>query len=93
MTEAEIKLEARLIALERFACHSHNGMIRILKQMTGLNDNQINDLEAQALEQLRLVPVQGLPPELSDVLADEVFHDLKRLIESAGALRTGQAEI
>lgn len=87
MTEAEIKLEARFMALERFACHTHNMALKIFGRLSAMSVAEINELEAQSLEQLRMLPVQGQTAEVSDVLSDETFQDLKRLISYARGLR------
>lgn len=75
------------MALERFACHTHNIAVGIAANLGGLSPEQINELEQVSLSALRMLPVQGAPPELSDVLSDEVFQDLKRLIDHARDLR------
>lgn len=87
MTEEEIRFEARLMAIERFICHNHNSILRVVKQKTGIDDAQINEIESQSLEQLRMLPVLGHSPEMSDVLGDETFHQLLRLMQYARVLR------
>ncbi|API52873.1 hypothetical protein BMW22_15720 [Rhizobium leguminosarum] len=87
MTEQEIKSEARLMAIERFACHTHNMIVSMVARVGGLSPEQVNSLEMQSLEQLRLTPVIGIPAHISDVLSDEVFLDLKRLVEYAQEMR------
>lgn len=87
MTEDEIKTEARLMAIERFACHNHNMIVGMVARIGGLTPEQVNDIEMQSLEQLRLMPVQGAPAHISDVLSDELFQDLKRLVEYAKEMR------
>lgn len=87
MTEAEIKLEARFIALERFACHTHNIVVKMVALGANLSPDQVNQMESQSLEALRLMPVLGADAALSDVLSDEVFQDLSRLNSYARDLR------
>lgn len=87
MTEAEIKLEARLMAIERYLCHKHNVTVKLIGLMTGQTTEQLNAFEKESLEGLRLMPVMGVDPALSDVLSDEVFHNLRRLNEYAQFLR------
>lgn len=87
MTEEEIRSQARLMAIERLACHTHNMALRILQRLSGLTADEINEIERQSLEEMRLVPVAGAPAALSDVLADETFQELSRLIEYARSLR------
>lgn len=87
MTEHEIRLEARFIALERFACHTHNMIVNFLALAGNLSAEQINEIETKSLEELRLMPVLGADAALSDVLSDEVFQDLSRLNSYARDLR------
>lgn len=90
MTEAEIKLEARFTALERFACHTHNIVVKMLSMAASLTTDQVNEIESKSLEELRLMPVLGADAALSDVLSDEVFQDLSRLMSSARDLRAAE---
>ena len=92
MTEAEIKVEARLAALERFACHTHNMALGILRRLSNMTDAEMSAIESASLEALRLVPVKGMPPALSDVLSDEIFVELSRLLEYARDLRSTDPE-
>lgn len=87
MTEEEIRRQARLMAIERLACHTHNITLRIFQKLSDMTDNDINEIERQSLEEMRLVPVAGAPAALSDVLSDETFQELSRLIEYARDLR------
>ena len=88
MTEDEIKREARMMALERFACHTHNIALGILARMANMGPEEVNEIERQSLEGMRMVPVQVPSAALSDVLSDEAFQDLSRLIEYARDLRS-----
>ncbi|MDV4158211.1 hypothetical protein [Rhizobium brockwellii] len=92
MSEKEIKLEARLMALERFACHTHNIAIGLAGRLGNLSPRQLDEIEGKSVEQLRLVPVRGAPAHISDVLSDEIFQELKRLVEYARELRDGARE-
>lgn len=87
MTEKEIKEAARIMAMERFACHTHNMALKIFMGLSNMTPEEINEIEKQSLEKLRLLPAQGLPPHLSDVVADETFQQLKRLLEYAREMR------
>lgn len=87
MTEKEIKEAARIMAMERLACHTHNMALRILMDLSGMTGDEVNEIEQQSLEKLRMLPAPGLPPHLSDVVADETFHELKRLLEYAREMR------
>lgn len=87
MTEEEIKREARFMALERFACHTHNMVLKLVQNATGLSNTDVNSIEKSSLQELRLIPIKGLPPELSDILSDETFCELSRLIEYSQSLR------
>lgn len=87
MTEAEIKAEARLMAIERFACHTHNIAIQIFQKLSDMTSEEIDAIEATSLEELRMQPVVGHSPALSDVLSDETFRELSRLIAYAREMR------
>ena len=75
------------MAIERLACHTHNIALRIVRQLSDMSADEINEIEEQSLEEMRLVPIAGAPAVLSDVLADETFQELSRLIEYARTLR------
>jgi hypothetical protein len=87
MTEQEILLEARLVAIERMVCHTYNVTVKILQHATGLTDGAIAESEDESLAELRLLPVSGIGAALSDVLSDEIFRDLSRLIEMSREMR------
>lgn len=88
MTEEEIKLEARLMAIERFICHTHNIALKTLAGLADMRVDEINEIEKKSLEEMRMLPVHRAPAALSDVLSDETFQDLSRLIEYARDLRS-----
>ncbi len=87
MTEDEIRMSARLMAIERLACHTHNITLRIFQKLSDMTDDEINEIERKSLEEMRMVPVADVPPALSDVLSDETFQELSRLLEYARDLR------
>lgn len=88
MTEAEIKAEARLMAIERLACHTHNVVIQIFQKLSNMDAKEIDAIEATSLEELRLLPVAGYSPALSDVLSDETYRELSRLVSYAREMRS-----
>jgi len=75
------------MAIERLACHTHNMALGLFQRLSGMSTDEINEIEKQSLEQMRLVPVAVKSAALSDVLSDEIFQELSRLLEYARDLR------
>lgn len=85
MTEQEILLEARLVALEHLVARTYNTVRGVLN----LTDKEISDAESGMLERTALVPVENAPPEWSDLISAEIRDASERLLLLARDLRQG----
>lgn len=84
MTEAELKAEARLIAIE----HLLANLFAIVYRLSGATEAQIAESQQAFLEKEKWATVEGATPEQSDMLSAE-FHDaLERLTGLISDART-----
>jgi hypothetical protein len=82
MDEKEIKLEARLTAIE----HLLTNLYRITYQLAGFSSETIEAAHEQALKGLQVETFQGLDPALSDLWAAEIHDAISRLLSEISSM-------
>lgn len=76
MTEEEIKLEARLSAMEYMIGHT---LSRFYKQMN-LSKEALDLIEANGAEQVKQFTIPGIDPAMSDHFSDEMAQQVMHLM-------------
>lgn len=76
MTEAEVKMEARLAAIEYMIGHTYS---RILVMLETTNE-QMDIMEQQAKVTLGQATFPGVSPALGDMFASEIQESIERLL-------------
>lgn len=82
MTEAELKIEARLFALETLLARV------IAAQMLPLSDGQFDSAISSWERGVEGLTFAHLPPEQSDMWAEEIGHALRDTLQTVRRLRT-----
>lgn len=76
MTEDELRLEARLTAIEQLLAKVTNGM------MLHFSDNEFDSLMKAYAQSLEGTVVPGMEPAMADVFADQFREEMLRLIRA-----------
>jgi hypothetical protein len=77
MTEQELKLEARLSALEYMISHT----LSRIHVLTGATNEQLDAMEDDARITLSATTLPGADPAMADMFAGELQECIERLIE------------
>jgi hypothetical protein len=81
--EEQIKLEARLIAIE----HLIINLYRITYDLAGASDETVEAVHKRALAELEQETFQGTDPALSDLWAAEIRDAVSKLLTEISATR------
>jgi hypothetical protein len=83
MTEEEIKLQARLSAIE----YSISLSLALTYENAKISAEQVRLLHEWILERLRVQPLyHGSDPAISDAVSDEIALNVERILKAAKAL-------
>ncbi|WP_425909040.1 hypothetical protein [Nitrobacter sp. TKz-YC02] len=83
MTEAELKQEARLIAIEQLLAN----LFAIVYRIAGASDQDVEESHRTLLEKELWATVEGATPEQSDMLSAEIHDALSRILSEISQLR------
>lgn len=90
-TEPQLKLEARLAAIEYMVAHT----LSRLYIMLGVTDEQLDEMEAVSRATLSRMTLQGVEPVVGDMFTAEIQDNIERLTAVAREMRdltTGRAK-
>lgn len=76
VTEAELKMEARLTAIEYMIGHAYSRILVMLRT----TDEQMDQMEAQAKLTLAQTAFPGTSAALGDMFAGEIQESIERLL-------------
>jgi hypothetical protein len=84
MTEREIKLEARLFAVEFLAAH----VLSTVHVAFGTTDEQLDEMYASADEKLSSTSIPNMDPATADMFSAELQEAVQRLMRITRAMTT-----
>ena len=76
MTEQEMKLEARLLAIEYMVAHAY----RLMHRMFGSTPEMVRDTHKKARDMLAMQTIPGIDPAQSDLWTEEIQHNVERML-------------
>jgi hypothetical protein len=77
MTEAEVKLQARLVVIEYMIIHLQSSIYKL----TGATPEIVEKLRERCLANVRSMTIPGIPAVWSDLLSSEVEQAIQSLLD------------